>query len=199
VYVVGHGWHVGLAVRPEDVSPDVWPEAVELGRFAWIEVGWGDGDFYPTGSGTLALAVRAAFASTASVLHVAGLDRPVPQAFLEAPLVEVRLSREGLDRLSRFVHDTYARDDANRPIVVGRGLYAESVFYRARGTYRWSNNSNQWVARALRAAGCPLEPALSLNAGSVLAQVSRIGRVIHPPTGAGVSASGPGTAQPDCA
>jgi uncharacterized protein (TIGR02117 family) len=199
VYVVGHGWHVGLAVRPEDVTPDVWPEVVELGRFTWIEVGWGDGDFYPTGSGTLALAVRAAFASTTSVLHVAGLDRPVPQYFPETPLVEVRLSREGLDRLSRFIHDTYARDDANRPIVVGRGLYAESVFYRARGTYRWSNNSNQWAARALRAAGCPLEPGLSINAGSVLAQVSRIGRVIRPPGAADVPVPGLVVDEPDCA
>ena len=89
--------------------------------------------------------------------------------------------------------------DMEIPIVVGRGLYAESVFYRARGTYRWSNNSNQWVTRALQAAGCPLEPGLSINAGSVLAQVSRIGRVIRPPAAADVPVPGPIVDKPDCA
>jgi uncharacterized protein (TIGR02117 family) len=172
---------VGLAVRPEDVASHAWPEVEEFRRHAWVEIGWGDGDFYPTGYGTMGLAVRAAFSSTTSVLHVAGLARPVSQFFSEAPLVEVRLSRAGLDRLSRFVHASYERDGENRAIVVGPGLYGESVFYRARGTYRWSNNSNQWVARALRAAGCPIEPGLSITAGSVLTQVSRIGRVIRMP------------------
>jgi len=193
VYVVDHGWHVGLAVKPADVSPDAWPEVSIVARFGWVEVGWGAGEFYPAASPSIGLALRAAFASTTSVLHVAAFDGSVEMFFPQAPLVELWLSTEGFDRLTRFVRDTYATDTAGNPIILGPGLYgSSSTFYRARGTYRWFNNSNHWAARALRAAGCPINTTLALTAGNVMVQASRLGRAMRSPASrsrAGSSAS----------
>lgn len=174
VYVVDHGWHVGLAVKPMDVPPEAWPEVSMVARFRWVEVGWGAGEFYPAASPSIGLALRAAFASTTSVLHVAAFDDPVEMFFPHAPLVELRLSTEGFNRLSRFVQDSYATDTAGHPIMLGPGLYGSSTFYRARGTYRWFSNSNHWAAHALRAAGCSINTALALTAGSVMLQASRL-------------------------
>jgi len=176
VYVIDHGWHVGLAMRTEDVSRDAWPEVENVARFRHVEVGWGDGEYYPAVRPTPWLAMRAAFASTTSVLHVVAFDEPVPAFFRRASMVEVRLSRRGFEALSRFVHDSYATDAAGHPVVVAPGLYGSSAFYQAKGTYRWFNNSNQWAAQALRVAGCPVTSTLALNASSVLSQASRFGR-----------------------
>src|SRR5438876_9603835 len=75
-YVVSHGWHVGLVLRHDEFAA-----ASPRGRSApageYVEVGWGDGDFYPAARGTLALALRAAFRSRSSVLQVVGFDGPV--------------------------------------------------------------------------------------------------------------------------
>ena len=30
VYLVSHGWHVGIAVEQGEVSPTIWPESAEL-------------------------------------------------------------------------------------------------------------------------------------------------------------------------
>jgi uncharacterized protein (TIGR02117 family) len=176
VYVIDHGWHVGLTVRTEAVSRDAWPEVEHVARFRHVEVGWGDGEYYPAVRPTPWLAMRAAFASTTSVLHVAAFDEPVQAFFGRASVVEVRLSPRGFEALSRFVHDSYATDAVGHPVIVAPGLYGAGAFYRAKGTYRWFNNSNQWAAQALRVAGCPVSSALALHASSVLSQASRFGR-----------------------
>lgn len=182
VWVVGHGWHVGLAVRRADLSTAIWPESVELGAVRFIEVGWGDGDFYPAAPGTSGMALRAAFWSKSSVLQVIGFDLPVSEFFAGAPLVEIALSARGFDALSRFIQQAYARDDQGQLVRMGPALYGRGSFYLATGRYHAMANSNTWAARALRAAGCPITPAWALTAGNVLWQARRIGRVVQATT-----------------
>ena len=76
VYVVSHGWHVGLVLRRDDIGAGVSAPAGQ-----YLEIGWGDGDFYPAARGTLGLALRAAFRSRSSVLQVVGFDAPVTEIF----------------------------------------------------------------------------------------------------------------------
>jgi uncharacterized protein (TIGR02117 family) len=178
VWVVGHGWHVGLAVRREDVSTAIWPESAELGAVRYVEVGWGDREFYTASAGTSGLALKAAVLSDSSVLHVVGFDRPVAEFFAGAALVEIALSARGFDALSGFINDAYARDDRGELVRVAPALYGRGSFYRATGRYHVLANSNTWAARALRAAGCPITPGWALTAGNVLWQAGRFGRVI---------------------
>jgi len=178
VWLVSHGWHVGLAMRRADVSTAIWPESFELGDVRFVEVGWGDRDFYPSATGTSGLALKAAFFSESSVLHVTGFVQPVTEVFEGAPLVEIALSARGFDALSRFIHEAYARDDRGKLVRVAPALYGRGAFYRAVGRYHALANSNTWAARALRAAGCPVTPAWALTAGNVLWQARRFGLVI---------------------
>jgi uncharacterized protein (TIGR02117 family) len=178
VYLINHGWHVGIAVERREISPAIWPESAELGGFRHLEVGWGDADYYPAARGTIGLALKAAFNSKGSVLHVAVFDAPLPEFFDGSTIIEVPLSPRGLEDLARFIHATYARDDSGRPVVVGPGLYGQSAFYRATGQYRLQDNSNNWTARALAVAGCPIDAAEAITAGSVMHAARRFGRIV---------------------
>ncbi len=184
VWLVSHGWHVGLAMRRADVPTATWPESAQFGDVRYLEVGWGDGDFYPLARGTSGLALKAAFFSTSSVLHVTGFDRPVTEIFAGAPLVEIALSTGGFDALSRFIHEAYARNDHGEVVKVAPALYGRGAFYKALGHYHVLANSNTWTAEALRAAGCPVTPIWALTAGNVLWQARRFGLVISTDGGA---------------
>lgn len=175
VTLVSHGWHVGLAVRRADVSPAVWPDSAALGPVRYLEIGWGDADYYPAVRGHPGLALRAAFASAGSVLHVAGIDAPLAEFFAGSTIIEVPLSSRGFEELTRFIHAAYARDAAGQAIVVGPGIYGASRFYRAEGRYRLFDNSNTWTAKALAAAGCPIDPDDTLTAGSLLRRARDLG------------------------
>ena len=173
LWLISHGWHVGLAVARADVPSAVWPERDDLGPFRFLEVGWGDAAFYPAAEGTIGLALRAAFRSTASVLHVAAFDAPPTRYFAASDIIELPVSHQGFDDLCRFIAGYYAKADG-RAVALGAGLYGPSRFYRAHGHYRLSENSNHWTARALQSAGLSVDPEDALTAGQVLAQARRL-------------------------
>ena len=54
------------------------------------------------------------------------------------------------------------------PIDAGPGIYGNSQFYIANGSYGALNTCNRWTASALQAAGINTAPRMSLTASSVL-------------------------------
>jgi uncharacterized protein (TIGR02117 family) len=165
---VSHGWHVGLVVRRADVPPGRWPQLRDFEAFPYVEVGWGDRDFYRAPAGTSGLALKAALGSEASVLHVVGLAHPAASAARPDDVLALRVPAAGVAGLAAFLEAAYATDGAGRPVPLGPGLYGPSRFYLARERYSLLATCNVWTARALRAAGCPLSPTLALTAGALL-------------------------------
>jgi uncharacterized protein (TIGR02117 family) len=176
VWVLDHGWHTAIVVRRADLQLGLWPEVDDFPAATFVEVAWGDRDFYMATPATPWLAIKAAFLAAGSVLHVVGFDAPMAAYFPESEIVELRLSRRGFDALTRFVGEEYQRDREGRPLRLERGLYGASWFYAARGTYHLFNTCNTWVARALRAAGLPLTPTGVITAGGVMEQARRAAR-----------------------
>lgn len=179
VYLVSHGWHVGLVLRREDAPAGLWPERDALGPVRYLEVGWGDGDFYPARPGTVALALRAAVNSRWSVLQVVGFDEPVAEMFPGSKILEIALSPQGLAALAEYIGMTYARDQDGQAIAVAPAQYGFGLFYAARGRYSLLHGSNTWVARALQIAGCPIDVDAAITAGAVLHQAVGFSRVIR--------------------
>lgn len=176
LWVLGHGWHTSIVARRADISSTIWPEHEDFPQARFIEVAWGDRDFYQAERGTLWLALKAALGS-ASVLHVVGISTPIAEYFPETEIVELTVSQRGFDELSRFIHASYARDATGRTTKTRRGHYGQSSFYLATETYHLFNTCNTWVAKALRAAGLPITPAYAMTAGNVMRQVRELGTV----------------------
>jgi uncharacterized protein (TIGR02117 family) len=179
VYVMGHGWHTGLVVRRADIPDGMWPEQADFPAAQYLEVGWGDKDFYQAPEPTLSLALKAALQSTASVLHVVGFAVPPEDYFAASEVIAVRLAPQGFAHLVTFIHQTYKRDAHGHAIPLGPGWYEHSKFYLATGTYHLFNTCNTWVAKALRAAGAPMRTGSALTAGSVMEQVRAFGSIIR--------------------
>jgi len=102
------------------------------------------------------LALKAAFASESSVLHVAGFGRPPAESFSGAEIIAIELSERGMQSVARFISRAYARDGAGKLIELGPGLYPGSRFYAARARYSLVYTCNTWIADVLRAGGCPI-------------------------------------------
>lgn len=178
VFVVTHHWHTGIAMRTADVPPGRWPDAEAFAGAEFVEVGWGDRDFWMAPRETIGLALKAALASEASVLRVLWFDGPVERSLPASDVVELFVSRAGLESLVDFVADSYARTPAGRPIDLGPAPLPGSRFYLATGRYHLFNTSNRWTAQGLTRAGLPFA-ASSLTASSIMCQAAGLGRVIR--------------------
>lgn len=178
IFVVTHHWHTGIAVPTADVPGGSWPAAEVFAGAEFVEVGWGDRDFWMAPRETLGLALRAALASEASVLRVLWFDGPVEQALPASDIVELSLSRAGLAALVDFVAGSYARTKAGDPIDLGPAEFPGSRFYLATGRYHLFNTSNRWTANALIRAGLPFAGD-TLTAGGIMCQAAALGRVVR--------------------
>jgi uncharacterized protein (TIGR02117 family) len=178
VYLVDHGWHTGLVIGANDFTAADQP--APLDGFRYLEVGWGDGDYYPARRGTVSLALRASFRSRWSVIQVVGFDGDAAEMFPHSKILEVSVSPQGFTALARYIDATFALDDEGRRIVVAPAAYGAGFFYLARGRYRLADNSNNWAARGLAIAGCPIDVEASVTAGGLLHQAVRFARVVRP-------------------
>jgi uncharacterized protein (TIGR02117 family) len=172
VWIVAHGWHAGIAVRASDVPATLWPERAHFPRAEYVEVGWGDRDYWQATDPGLRLGFNALFLPTPSVVRVIPTD-DLAAAFAGSEIVEIRLSRAGFERLLRFVDDTFARTGAASATPLGPAPWPHSRFYPAHGSYHLFRTSNTWTARALREAGLPITPAFALTSGGVMRQARR--------------------------
>jgi uncharacterized protein (TIGR02117 family) len=182
VFVVSHGYHAGI-VLPRATLAEVAARrgyaaliavATRFGAFAFLEMGWGDEEFYrsaPTiSSVTVPMAARALFLpGNRSVLHVVGLSYPPRAAFPAADIIALDLSAEGFDRVLARIDATFASAAGVPAEDTGPGLYGPSRFYRARGRFNIFHVCNHWLGELLDAAGVPTAPMLAtLPAGLLL-------------------------------
>jgi uncharacterized protein (TIGR02117 family) len=171
LYVVGHGKHTGIVVNRGDLAALLPSLAEDIGRDGYVEIGWGEERYYQAGTGTVSLALRAAFWPNTSVLQLVAFPGPPGSHFTQAEVVELPLDEVGYRAALTFVADTFTRTADGAPVRLGPALYGEGWFYRAEGSFHLFNNCNNWVANAIEATGTPVSGAPTLTAGGLLARV----------------------------
>ncbi len=195
IFVVSHGYHSGIALSTAQLAAAAQRSgdtalalvAERFGGYPFIEIGWGERDFYasvPTVADLdVGLAVRALFRpDNKSVLHVVGLPDAPRKVFGSADVVSVALSAEGFARMLSALNATFVLNgDPPALQVLGRGLYGPSLFYDANGAFHIFSLCNHWVADMLSEAGLPMTPVLdTLPAGLLLDLKMRAGLVRMP-------------------
>lgn len=177
VFVAIHGWHSGIVVKAADMDANQWPEIADFAQAEHVEIGWGDWDYYQHPNPGLGTALKAAFWSSRSVLHVAGFKGSPAQVFHASDIIEISLSERDFKRLIEYISQTFLRPETDPSLPSRPGLYLDGRFYSARGSFHLFRTCNTWVAEALRAAGLPITPVYAISAGNLGYQVKRIGVV----------------------
>ena len=179
VYLVRQSWHAGIVVERADIPPGVWPQHNDFPGAEYLEVGWGDKDYYMTPSPHLGITLKAGLLPTASVLHIVSFSRPVTHYFPRSEVIRIELSEAGFERLCSYLENSYALDEAGRSQPLGPSLYGTGRFYLSTESYHAFNTCNVWTARGLREAGCPITPAVNLTVDDLMTRVANCGTVIQ--------------------
>jgi len=168
VYLVQHDWHSGLAWAQQDsenFGAEEWQDS------PYIEVGWGDRQFYFKGDKSIPSILRAAFIPSDSVMHVASFAES-PEKSFQLPVFKIELSELGFQKLFFYVKQTFTLNvKGDRSEAIGKGQYGISNFYAAVPKYFSGFNCNTWAAEALRNAGVPLCPNRAFLAKNLAEQI----------------------------
>jgi uncharacterized protein (TIGR02117 family) len=169
VRAISNGWHTAIVVERVDlVATGLLPEADDFPDAAFLEFGWGDRVYYPAQEKTLGMALDAALTGTPAVMHMAGLARPPEQTYRDIEVVPVTLTEDGFRRLIGAIAGDFERPSGTRAAPVSRGLYRDSYFYNARGTFHLFNTCNTWTAGVLRTGGVDVSPSGVVTADEMM-------------------------------
>jgi uncharacterized protein (TIGR02117 family) len=167
VFIVHDAWHAAIVIKKADIPAVVLPELRDFPSAEYLEFSWGDRDYFPAPDGGFGLALKAAFWSGGSILHVVGFKDAVQNAYPSAEIIEIPLPEEGFQRLVKFISDTFSRPRPPAPAEARPGLFSNGRFYAAEGKFSFLMTCNTWVAEALNAAGLPIHPSYVITAGNL--------------------------------
>jgi uncharacterized protein (TIGR02117 family) len=158
VFVETNGIHTGIVVPVSAAGMDCRDlvKAEHLGdpRYAGTHLafGWGERQFYlntPTWADlSVSTVARSAIGSDETLVHVAHLPPPIPDARVRTLI----LSEAEYRRLSAYIRASFRLDPEGRSQPV-KGYGPADAFYEGRGHYDALKTCNAWTGNALRHAG----------------------------------------------
>jgi uncharacterized protein (TIGR02117 family) len=154
VYLIKQRWHTGLVFEKAKVDTFIWNEINSINDKSFVDVGWGDKDFYQHPGFDAELAFKALFYPTESTLRVEEINIPIKQyAEISDIAVRIELTQNQFNDLCRYVHDTYLRNENDELVIFSEQYNGNIKFYKAKGNYHIFNTCNSWIAKALKHAG----------------------------------------------
>ena len=174
VIIVHDSWHAAIVLRKSALPSSVLPELADFPAARFVEFSWGDKDYFPNPDSGFSIALKAAFWSSGSVLHLVGFNDD-PRAFYpKAEIIELRLSSTAFDRLLGFLSESFQRHASKGRAQAHPGLYGYSRFYPSSRKFSLINTCNTWVAQALETTGLPVSASRVITAGQLSEQIDRI-------------------------
>ncbi|MFC2088069.1 DUF2459 domain-containing protein [Calditrichota bacterium] len=179
-YVVGHDWHTGIIIHTADIPDSLRPRHHHFPQTRYLEIGWGDKDFYQNPSSEIDyyLAIKAALWPTESVLHINGFDKSVEEYYYFSELIRFEISLEQFKNLYLFIFKTFARDSVGNEIWIGKGHYNDSQFFLGEDKYYFPKTCNVWTAQAINRAGFDISPFRFQTAENLIDYLHNIGEYI---------------------
>jgi uncharacterized protein (TIGR02117 family) len=176
LHLYSNGYHSDIAA-PASLFPAEHPLRRLYPRAESFLIGWGDERFYESDGTDLWLGLDALIPPSPSAMHVAW-NAPEASAYLGPnDDLAVGISGEGAARFVAFVDRALVLDAGGGATRIGDGkVVGQSSFLRSRGSFHLLNVCNQWMGRALRAAGVDVNARAAWLAGPLIRQARVVGR-----------------------
>ena len=176
LYLVGHGWHTSIVIPVAAIPEQLLPVRQFYDKYEYIELSWGDEDFFKSNEFQVGLLLKAALLPTASVMHVVGFNGQVMDYFPTSEVIRLPLAEQNLLMLCEFISNSFDYDQQGEMVNLGPGLYGDSHFYQAHEKYYLPKTCNVWTAKALQRAGYPISPYMAQRAKSLLKRMEKYGQ-----------------------
>jgi uncharacterized protein (TIGR02117 family) len=175
IYVSSISWHTAIIVPGYTIPDSLWVPEYEFQSASYLEIGWGEADFYPHDGFNIWYAIKSALWPTGAVVHINPLHGNVESYYSGGDVVRMEINDEQLEALRQFLVESFELDKAGQVIPAAAGKHSRSHFFRARESYYFPKNSNVWVAKALKSAGFPIRPFWQQTTQRVLKKAAKFG------------------------
>jgi hypothetical protein len=178
IYVSSISWHTGIVVPGYTIPDSLWKEGPLYGENTYLEIGWGDKDFFTHEGFNIWYAFKAVFWPTSSALHVNPIHQNVEEYYRDTNVVKIEMNDKQFQKLRVFLVEEFELGMDGMIIPVADGFYPDSNFYKGSSSYYFPNNSNVWVARVIKRADYSIRPIWLQTTGCVINKVKDFGTLV---------------------
>ncbi|MFO7828674.1 MAG: DUF2459 domain-containing protein [Bacteroidales bacterium] len=173
IYVVKYEWHTGVIFKRDEAVKYFPALQNDFSEFEYIDVGWGDKDFYMAEEETFWLAFKAGMLPTKSALHISAINDNPEIHYRGFEMVKITLNEENFKNLIQYFNRSFTLDENGQNIKLKNGLKKNSQFYLSNEKYYIFKTCNNWIAKGLKRAGVRIRPFFAFTSKNVMKQLKR--------------------------
>lgn len=176
LYVVRHTWHTGIIIPKTSITERYNIFKQTFPGVSYIEVGWGDYDFFRSDKATFGMAARAILWPTSSVLHIMPYYRDPIDIFPKEKIEEIELPLEELVKVLERIESSFEIGTDGNMIPLKAENPVGGRFYLSNEKYHLFKTCNAWTISVLKTGGIPVSSFLTFGPENVLSQLRKIER-----------------------
>lgn len=149
IFIQTNGVHLSIILEINQIDAQLLKDLKKNPQDRYFSFAWGDKNFYlntPTWRDlTFKNAFIALFLKSPTLIHVSRYQN------LESDWVVVPLNKKQLQKLNKYLNESFYLDSQHQKITVEQQLYSSyDNFYEANGNYSLFKTCNSWVNTAFK-------------------------------------------------
>lgn len=180
IYIAKIDWHVGIILEVSEKSISKIECLSEFGEFNYVDIGWGDSEFYQSPERfDLYLATKAILIPTPSVVRIQGYNRGIEDIIEQRDFTfEILLDSLKFESLSQFINNSFKKDSLQQNIISSERFSGVIKFYHSPHKYYFANTCNTWVAEALEFSGYNINASNVITAEELFRELSGTAKLL---------------------
>lgn len=179
IYLVKANWHTGLMIPINDFTKKVLPVLSYFEGFKYVDIGWGDAEFYQSPGFNICLAAYAILPPTPSVIRIDGYKFPIERVIEWREFaIQFVLPKERFLRIADFINQSFKYNDNKEVIISSRDKEKPIIFFKSVHYYFFMRTCNTWAAEAIQSAGFEIDTFGLVTAGQLYSKLSRFGKIL---------------------
>lgn len=179
IYLINQSWHTGILIPVNNTTKELFPVLKLFEGKNYVDIGWGDEEFYQHPDFDLYLAAKAILYPTRSVLRIEGHISSIESIINWSEyIIKFKLNDDGLKGIANFINKTFQYDSNGNFIITSHRAEGSIIFFRSKFMYHLFNTCNTWAAEVLNAAGFKIDFLGIITAEQLFSKVKKFGEVL---------------------
>ena len=178
IYLIKSYWHVGIVIEIDSASVAGIPVLKRFSKYNFVDIGWGDEDFFQDSEIDYYNAAKAILFPTKSVIKITAHLSDLAGIIRWSDFcIKLKLTDDQYSGLLEYIDNSFLIED-DEYIFISSFAEGAIVFYKSGLSYHLFNTCNTWVAEALETAGCGISKSGIITAEDLFVEVKTIGEVL---------------------
>jgi len=179
VFLAKDNWHTGIILQINEFTVENLPVLKHFDSYKYVDIGWGDEDFYQTPGFDLYYAAKAILVPSSSVIRIGGYNFNIEQIInWRDYAIKFIITKNQLLEMLKFINNSLLLNQNNEHIAINNEEPSSVIFFKSTLKYHALRTCNTWAAEAFKATGMNIRTFGLVTADQLFNRLKNFGEVI---------------------